>query len=129
MLEAWVVCMALNVLFEAAGEPIDGQFMVAMATWNRAKGNPDEVCKVVYAPNQFSWTAKNPALPKDDDKAFRHAVKVAQLSAYMGDFTHGADHYHTLQVAPGWARSPKLEVAGSVGNHIFYRPRVVAVKR
>lgn len=128
MIEAWVLCMALNVHFEAAGEPIDGQFMVAMATWNRAKGNPDNVCAEVYRPNQFSWTAKHPALPKDSDPAFRHAVKVAQLSQYMGDFTHGADHYHTLQVSPNWSRSPKLEVAGSVGNHIFYRPRVVRVK-
>ena len=129
ILEAWVLCLALNVHFEAAGEPIDGQFMVALATWNRAGGNKDKICDVVYAKDQFTWTAKHPSLPKDDDKAFRHAIKVATLSAYMGDFTNGANHYHTFQVSPSWGRSPKLEVAGSAGNHIFCRPRVVNVKR
>lgn len=123
MLEAWVLCMALNVHFEAAGEPIDGQFMVALSTWNRAKGDPNKICDVVYAPRQYSWTAKRPPLPKEDDKAFQHAVKVAKLSAYMGDFTGGVDHYHTLQVSPSWAASPKLEIVGNFGNHIAYRPR------
>jgi spore germination cell wall hydrolase CwlJ-like protein len=128
MLEAWVVCMALNIHFEAAGEPIDGQFMVAMATWTRAKGKKENVCAEVYRPAAFSWTAKYPPVPKEDSPAFRHAIKVAQLSIHMRDFTDGVDHYHTFQVSPAWARSPKLEVAGSIGNHIMYRPRVTKVK-
>ena len=123
MLEAWVLCLALNVHFEAAGEPIDGQFMVAMSTWNRAGGKKENICREVYRPNQYSWTAKRPPLPKESDAAFRHAVKVAQLSEHMGDFTGGVDHYHTFQVSPSWARDPRLEVTGSFGNHITYKQR------
>lgn len=123
MLEAWVLCMALNIYFEAAGEPIDGQFMVAMSVWNRAKGDKNKLCDEIYKPHQYSWTAKRPPIPKDEDKAFQHAVKVARLSEYMGDFTDGVDHYHTFQVSPNWARDPKLQILGSYGNHIIYRTR------
>lgn len=123
MLDAWLLCLALNIHFEAAGEPIDGQFLVALVTWQRAGGKPENICREVYRPGAFSWTAKRPPLPREDSPAFRHAVKVAELSAYMGDWTSGADHYHTFQVSPDWARSPRLEVGGSVGNHIYYRPR------
>lgn len=123
MLEAWVLCMALAVHFEAAGDPIDSQFMVTMSVWNRAKGNKNRVCDVVYAKAQYTGPEKRMPIPKEDDKHFQHAIKVAQLSEYMSDFTGGVDHYHTFQVSPAWARSPKLEILGSYGNHIAYRER------
>jgi len=125
MLEAWVLCMALNVHFEARGEPIDGQFMVAIATWNRAQWKPEKVCEVVYAPKQFSWTIKRPPLPKETDPEFQHAVKIAQLSVHMRDFTGGVDHYHRHDVRPDWSGWTKLEIAGRYGDHITYRPRRV----
>jgi spore germination cell wall hydrolase CwlJ-like protein len=123
MIEAALLCLALNVFFEAAGEPIDGQFAVAQVTLNRAQRNPEKVCDVVYAPAQFSWTAKRPAVPKDDNAAFQHAKRVAQLSLHMADFTGGADHYHATYVRPEWDYR-KIVLTGQWGNHIFYKRRV-----
>ena len=119
MIEAAVLCMALNLFHEARGEPLDGQFAVAQATLNRAQRDPAKVCDVVRAKNQFSWTIK-PTGVKDMD-AYRQAEMVARLSFHMQDFTGGADHYHALSVYPSWA--PAFDVAGRWGNHVFYKQR------
>ncbi|MCR4301881.1 MAG: cell wall hydrolase, partial [Sulfuricaulis sp.] len=48
-----LTCLALNVYFEARGEPSAGQFAVAEVTMNRvASGRyPDTVCGVVHQKN------------------------------------------------------------------------------
>lgn len=131
MYEAWVVCIAMAVFFEGAGEPIDGQFMIAMSAWNRAENDKSKVCDVIYKKAQYTGPEKRLPIPKNDDPAFRHAIKIAQLSEFMFDFTDGVDHYHTLQVSPNWAygRDPRLEIAGTIGNHVTYRPKRKAVKK
>lgn len=43
-----LLCLALNVYFEARGEPIIGQYAVAHVTLNRVKENNSTVCKEVY---------------------------------------------------------------------------------
>jgi spore germination cell wall hydrolase CwlJ-like protein len=126
MFEAWVLCMAMAIHKEAASEPIDGQFMVAMSIWNRAGNDKGKVCAVVYKPAQYTGPEKRLPVKSEDTPAFRHAVKVAELSAWMGDFTGGVDHYHTLAVSPNWAygRDPRLEINGMIGNHVTYKPKV-----
>lgn len=62
MVEAAILCLALNVYHEARGEPLKAQQGVAQVTMTRAGGNPDNVCKVVYEPKQFSWA--NPLIGK-----------------------------------------------------------------
>jgi len=116
MIEAALLCLALNLYHEARGEPLDGQFAVAMVTLNRAGRDPAKVCDVVAAPYQFSWTLK----PSDikDEAAYRHAQAVARLSFLLTDFTGGATHYHTLAIKPHWISS--VRVTGQWGNHIFY---------
>jgi len=119
MIEAALLCLALNVFHEARGEPIDGQFAVAQVTLNRAGRNPEQVCDVVRAKNQFSWTLRPTGVK--DQVAWRDAQAVARLSLAMPDFTGGADHYHALSVYPDWA--PKMTVTGQFGNHVFYRKK------
>ena len=71
-------CLALNVYFEARGEPLDGQYAVAEVTMNRvASGRyPSTVCGVVYQKGwdplrkrqvgAFSWTEyESPPSPVD----------------------------------------------------------------
>ena len=123
MIEAAVLCMALNLYHEGAkNESIDGLFAIAQVTLNRAKRDPEKVCDVVFAPHQFAWTQKPPAIDKASI-AWRNAQSVAKLAFYQKDFTGGADHYHAFYVAPYWKRDTRLEVAGLWGNHAFYRPR------
>jgi len=61
MLETALMCLALNIYFEARSEPIQGQIAIAEVTLNRvASPNfPNDVCSVVLqdtsAGCQFSW--------------------------------------------------------------------------
>ena len=118
MIEAAVLCMALNLYHEGAkDEPIEGLFAISQVVLNRAKRDPAKVCDVVYAPHQFSWTAKPPAV--EHGRPWDNAVSVARLSFHVQDFTGGADHYHAGYVRPTWARS--MTTVGQYGSHIFYR--------
>lgn len=139
MLEQAILCMALNVFFEARGEPILGQYAVAQVTMNRAEGDPGKVCTEVAKPHQFSWTGG--AIRKGPDGRWtlrKHAAEskrkdpfawdVAQRVARMVvtgkmtlDITKGADHYHAVYVKPGWSRA--LQRTIRVGQHIFYRKK------
>ena len=57
MIELAVMCMAMNVFFEARNQPIAGQVAVAQITMNRVASPkyPDTVCGVVNQYKQFSW--------------------------------------------------------------------------
>jgi N-acetylmuramoyl-L-alanine amidase len=132
MLEAALICLALNVYFEARGEVLPGQYAVAHVTMNRAGGNPRKVCAEVAKPAQFSWTAnrivmvqggwtlKKEEWPRDM-RAWAVAKSVARdvLAGRIRDFTGGATHYHAHYVRPRWRHA--FEVATVIGGHIFYR--------
>lgn len=112
-----IACLALNIYHEARGETIDAQFAVAQVTLNRADRKQENVCGVVQAPKQFSWTIK--PQPVTDLAAYRHSQAVARLSLALPDFTGGATHYHTITTTPYW--TPGMVVTGQWGNHIFYK--------
>lgn len=126
-----MMCMALNIYFEARGEPMQGRHAVALVTMNRAKGDPDKVCEVVFKPRQFSWangrvTRLGMAYHIDidheyDEKAFNAAMQIARvhLKGWVKDFTGGATHYHAKSVHPRWSNS--FERVAVIGDHIFYR--------
>ena len=122
------LCMALNVYMEARGEPIMGQYAVALVTMNRAKYDKAKVCEVVTKPYQFSWTTKlvrgrqllESGLPRDAD-AWRTAQIIANvtLAGRMPDFTDGSNFYHATSVRPYWTLA--MAKTKKVGNHVFYR--------
>ena len=116
ILEAAVVCLALNIYHEARSEPIEGQFAVAQVVLNRAGRDPTKVCAVVQAYRQFSWTLNAPRVA--DAAAYQHAQGVARLALQMPDFTGGATHYHTLTITPYWKSD--MVIRGQWGTHIFY---------
>lgn len=133
--EAALLCLSLNVYFEARGEPILGQYAVAQVTMNRAAGNPNRVCLEVFKPHQFSWTTSRAEKVKGgyrlikgnaprDMNAWATAVTVARtvLSGGMKvDVTHGATYYHAEQVHPAWRKHYKQTV--TIGKHLFYAMR------
>ena len=61
MIETALLCLALNVYFEARSEPIAGKIAVAEVTLNRVASQdyPNTICEVVLQENQngcsFSW--------------------------------------------------------------------------
>lgn len=118
MLDWAIVCLALNVYYEARGEPVEGQVAVALTTINRAKATQCELCDVVFHSDQFSWTVgwkkKKPTGP-----AWEKAMEVAIASLYMQDFTQGATHFHAEYVNPYWAEGEAP--IGRWGTHLFYK--------
>lgn len=108
-------CLADNVYYEARGEPLRGQIAVARVTLNRAEDKRTDVCSVVYAKYQFSWTLKKPK-PIKDAKAYEVAKQAAWLAK---DDSLPAYYFHNKHVKPLWRLAfTKLE---TIGNHIFYK--------
>ncbi|WP_419584734.1 cell wall hydrolase, partial [Thiolapillus sp.] len=74
-----IECLAQNIYHEARGEPVAGQVAVAYVVLNRVARQirGTDVCEVVWAPHQFSWT-RHPT-PIRDGQAWRQAWQIATL--------------------------------------------------
>jgi len=124
-------CLALNIYFEARGEPTTGQLAVAMVTMNRVRSKrfPSSICGVVWQKRQFSWTHDGKSDRPRDKKAWTLAQKVANFVYYKYDtfrtlsngaldLTKGALHYYAPKLAdPYWAKSK--QVTRQIGGHLF----------
>lgn len=108
-------CLAQNIYHEARGEPRRGQLAVALVTLNRVKHKnyPDSVCKVVFQPNQFSWT-KEPG--KRKAKIPYKFYLLANEALTHKDFTFNAIYFHNTTIKPNW----KARRIAKIGNHVFY---------
>lgn len=132
ILSSAVICLALNIYHESRGEALIGQHAVAQVTMNRAGWNEANVCEVVLAKHQFSWTTglvakpsgKAPRLRKagepTDEKAWNLAkgVAIVTLKGMIPKFLGGANFYHSTSVAPYW--STKFKRVSRIGSHVFY---------
>lgn len=119
-----ILCLAMNVYFEARSEDMLGQLAVAEVTLNRVESEryPDTICEVVWQPRQFSWTHDGKSDVPRDKEAWARAVEVAKIATETDDMSVvGSDvtHYHADYVRPFWA-SHYQQVA-VVGRHVFYR--------
>lgn len=132
-----LVCLALNVYFEARNQSTIGQIAVAQVTMNRVRDPrfPNTVCEVVKQGHTYSWKPELPIKnqcqfswwcdgksdePKDED-AFQKAMLIA-TGVYrqdLDDFVDGATHYHAVYVLPDWSASKQYIVR--IDDHIFYR--------
>ena len=121
-----LTCMAVAIYFEARGESVYGQTMVAETIINRAADPrwPDNVCDVIAQPNQFSFYRDGRSNTPRDMEAYTTAVLVAQ-EALMGEHMNtGALYYHTTASRPVWRHD--LQPIGQVGEHLFYVDRSLA---
>jgi len=122
-----VLCLALNIFFEARQEPIDGQLAVAEVTLNRVADDryPDTVCEVVWEDKQFSWTHDG---QHDDPTRMsyldqRSWESITELCSEVLDgeairLGLTATHYHSVDVNPFW--TDHYEYDGRIGDHLFY---------
>jgi N-acetylmuramoyl-L-alanine amidase len=123
-------CLALNVYFEARGEPMRGRYAVAAVTLNRV-AHPDfpaSICQVVRQGAelgrhhcQFSWVCDSNADRPRDAAAWAAAREVAYEALFMDepDPTDGALYFHATTVRPNWSSTMVRVVR--IGNHIYYR--------
>lgn len=126
-----VTCLAENIYFEAAQEPLIGKKAVAFVTINRVlTGNyANTICDVVYQKTgntcQFSWycdkTFTSRRLTIKDTMLYNDirdlATNIVVNFQKMKDVTDGATYYHADYVKPGW----KLDKVDQIGRHIFYK--------
>jgi spore germination cell wall hydrolase CwlJ-like protein len=119
---AAATCLAMNIYFEARGEGVDAQRMVAEVVMERVsqEGYPKTVCGVVWDEGQFSWTSDGLSDKPKDTRAWLQSQIIANdVLLYGGEFLTGATHYHSTDVHPYWADG--MMVMGQYGKHIFYR--------
>lgn len=124
-----IECLALNVYFEARGEPVDGMRAVAHVVMNRVadRAFPSTACDVIRQGGreivnncQFSWwcdeRSDRPVHAKSWAESRRIASQVYDNAA--ADPTGGALFYHADYVEPFW-RTSMIE-GPKIGRHIFY---------
>lgn len=116
-------CLVCNCYHETRGEPKIGMIAVAKTVLSRAQSDqfPDTVCRVVYQPSQFSWTAdsySNNINAKDlkDIQALQACRDAADTAINEG--ANGLLYfYNPRKVTPGWSR--RVTSCGRAGNHVF----------
>ena len=123
---AAVMCLALNIYFEARSEEPMGQLAVAEVTLNRVASSryPNNVCDVVWQRKQFSWTHDGKSVKPKDAKAWDMAVRAVKLAMKHRDVVIVGDevtHYHAEYVTPYWTTA--YERVAKVGTHIFYKAK------
>lgn len=128
MMETALMCMALNIFFEARSEPIQGQIAVAEVTLNRVASDdyPNTICEVVLQENsqgcQFSWWCDGKSDSPKEHNSFQTSKSLAKLmiedGQYISVIGKNATHYHTDDIKPYW--SDDMVKVEQVGKHIFY---------
>lgn len=122
-------CLALNVYWEARGQPERGQEAVAHVTLNRriAEGFPGTVCGVVHqranGTCQFGWVCDHRSHRPTDEEAWRTALEVsARAAAGEPDPTGGALYFHHVKERPQYARG-RYRSRVVIGDHVFFSLR------
>lgn len=133
MVEAALICMALNVYYESKHEPIDGLMGVAQVVINRANGDASRYCNVVFEPKQFSWANRLTMVPEKkrakraasyippNDKHWKASIEVAKLalSGKMRNPVGNAKYFHSTSIEPNsFFKTRKF--LKQIGNHKFY---------
>ena len=129
-----VLCLAMNVYFEARGEPLTGKIAVAQVTMNRVNQSVKRnVCAIVKQDSQFSWynARKVPTVVlysrqgeviEQNLEAWTQSqmVAVTVMTMQTRDVTSGATHFYNPDKArPVWRT--KYPVVAEIGNHLFLR--------
>jgi spore germination cell wall hydrolase CwlJ-like protein len=115
-------CLTKNIYYEAGVENIQGKYAVAHVTINRLKTKQwgNNICSVVYAKKQFSWTLKK-KLEKPNPKLWAESREVA-TNVLNGARVRGLKkslYYHAVYIKdPKWV--DQKHKAGQIGNHRFY---------
>lgn len=133
------VCLAQNIYFEAANQPLAGRIAVANVVLNRVEDGqfPDTICGVIYQAKmkenwkgnmmpvrnqcQFSWYCDGKSDEPTDSKTWIKAIRLADsiLDGTYTDITENALWYHADHVDPYW--NDYLEQTVYINNHIFYK--------
>jgi spore germination cell wall hydrolase CwlJ-like protein len=127
-----LLCVALNVLMEANGEPNAGQLGVAWVTRTRSEERDLSPCDVVFERSgaaQFTWSAYPLSRIVRTVAANQETFAEAQDWAWKAlvenvpDPTKGANHFwgHHAIKPPAWSRNATPGSRVVLGRHTFIR--------
>lgn len=117
-------CLARNIFYEAGVESEKGKLAVAQVTYNRLKSGRwgKNLCSVVHAKAQFSWTLEQKKLNgKPSGPLWEASLKAKQkfLEGERVEELSNSMFYHTDYIkAPYWTKNMKK--VSKIGQHIFY---------
>lgn len=129
-----VLCLAMNVYFEARGESLTGKIAVAQVTMNRVNlSTKRSVCSIVKEDSQFSWYnsrqvptvvlySRQGEIIEKNLAAWTESqmVAVTVMTMKTQDVTQGATHFYNPKKArPVWRT--RFPVVAEIGNHLFLR--------
>jgi len=118
-----VECLAYSIFREAGTLSENAQLAVGQVHVNRLKEGTwgDTMCKVVYAPHQFSWTNEKMVNWSSEQKQKYVAEAKALMSGLRVKKLDSEDilHYHATYVHPRWAKQG--EMVAQAGAHLFYK--------
>lgn len=117
-----LVCLTMNVYWEARNQDIAGQLAVAQVTMNRVHSSeyPNSVCEVVHQHKQFSWYWDGKSDVPKEEKAWETAMIVADAAMHGSGHAElqGVTHYHAVYSQPYW--KDYMTKVAEIGDHIFY---------
>jgi spore germination cell wall hydrolase CwlJ-like protein len=129
-----VLCLAEMVYHEARGEPLSGQYAVALVAKNRVESDrfPDTYCKVLSQPYQYSYRnngqpvthLSNMSVPDVDALWWATRVALDVQNGYIADYTNGAKWYvneSKLERRPKWLQ--RMDVVAMIGEHSFMKEK------
>ena len=112
--------VAATILAEARGEGEAGMYAVACVIQKRAitrKLTPEKVC---LQKMQFSCNNNGVQISLLKTPQAEYALRLADaLDKLELSFAGDANHYHTKNVSPKWAKGQKP--VKTIGNHVFYK--------
>jgi len=125
MIAEAVLCLALNIYFEARSEDFKSQIAVGQVTLNRVESEkfPDTICEVVKQKHQFSWFWDDKSDVPYEKQAWKDSLALAKM--FLEDHrievecVSDATHYHADYVRPRWRKA--FDRYCKVGKHIFYK--------
>lgn len=134
MLADAVICLALNIYWEARNQPIEGKRAVAEVVMNRARSPkfPNHPCDVIYQANtwpsghpmkhqcHFSWYCDGLSDTPTDWSAWAESLIIANYvwTGYEAPVAPCELYYHTKTVNPEWSRH--FRPTQQIGDHVFY---------
>ena len=114
--------LAEAIVFEARGEPFEGQYKVAEVILNRVKDPmwPNSVVEVILQKNQFSYIGREGQQSTPQQRDWIRAYIIAN-SVFLENKRKDTQStfYHAKTIKPSWANT--LKQTHSIGNHIFYK--------
>jgi len=117
-----LVCLTMNVYWEARNQDIAGQLAVAQVTMNRVNSEayPNSVCEVVHEHKQFSWYWDGKSDIPKEEKAWEIATLVASAALDGSGHSDLGDvlHYHAVYAKPYW--KDYMTKVAEIGDHVFY---------